>query len=200
MSKRESQSLRSNDEFLLIHPHVKVNQEKDDGDKRKKLKTESDKSIKSYVETGDQLLAGSSKKLEFVVDLRKKINQAEDQDQTEKLFTKIRVDETISGVLVLMGICSSIIYYQMKSFYMNEQNSKVKPLSHYDYAINLSLIFTTICNVLYSKSYNYVKLFPLYLGITTIIFSINLPNIYWNQTLFSTLVTANLSKPQSRSS
>lgn len=88
--------------------------------------------------------------IDFLIDLRKKINQPEDQDETEKLFVKIKTDELLCCILTLMGMGSSIIYYQMKTASLSRPASQAD-YSSFDYSISFSLITCTICNVLYSK-------------------------------------------------
>lgn len=85
--------------------------------------------------------------INFLSDLRRKINQAEDQDETEKLFSKTKVNELLCSILTFIGVCSSIIYYQIKTYGLSYESNGVN-MRWLDLTISFSLIMCTISTIL----------------------------------------------------
>lgn len=87
------------------------------------------------------------KRMTFVSSLRKKLTNAEIQENTEQYFVKIQTDELLCFLLILLSIASSIIYFEI-----NYQLRIIeKEMPYRNFALNLSLALVTISNILFSK-------------------------------------------------
>lgn len=101
--------------------------------------------------------------MDFLANLRKKINLAEDQDETEKLFSKTKIDELLCNILAFIGVCSAIIYYQIKTLGLSYKEKGVD-LDELNLSISFSLIMSTASNLLYiiSTAFKYHNYHLLY--------------------------------------
>lgn len=87
-------------------------------------------------------------KLTFYKELRRKINAPENQDTTEQLYYKIRLDELNCSALVLISIISAVANRHI--IYSDSQH--VNP--NYQTIADFCLIFVSISNIMFSKQSN----------------------------------------------
>lgn len=85
-------------------------------------------------------------KMDFIKDLRQKLNSPEEQPTTEQYFIKIQTDEIVCSALILSSVGSSIILHQLAYPGLNSQLNIDRDLQ-----ISATLIIITILNIIYSK-------------------------------------------------
>lgn len=88
-------------------------------------------------------------KIDFIQDLKLKLNSPEDQRSTEQYFIKIQTDEIICSALIFSSVGSSIIYNQLSYPSLYTQLNEDVNLQ-----LSATLIIITILNILYSKHFN----------------------------------------------